>query len=369
MNILFDHDIFQNYRYGGISRYIVELHKALRFGNYCEANICSSFCDNEYLDNLEDDAGLIGNWPFLKKLPKGKRMIRELIFRNACHRKNPDIVHGTFFYRNRIEKPVKRFVITLHDMTNELLPSYFGKDDKMPAFKRAAVERADHVICISEQTRVDAMKIYNLPAEKFSVVHHGAILLPSPDPLPDALEGVPYLLFVGQRKGYKNFSSLLSAYASSARLKGDFVLVCCGGGSLTIAEIYMISKLGIAENRVMQISGSDAVLASLYKGATAMIYPSLYEGFGMPILEAFGMNCPVIASRLGAMPEVGGNGVEYFEDQTPVGMAYSIEAIVYNAARVAELRALGRTRLSQFSWDSCARETSIVYNNTLSKQY
>ena len=365
MKVLFDHDIFQNYRYGGISRYIVELHKTLSHSTAVTSYLCAPFCGNEYVDEIEGDSSVIGNWKWPARLPKGKRFLREQILRGAGTLIQPDILHGTFFYRAKAPSFAKRFVITLHDMTNELLPQFFAADDPMPIHKRTAVENADHIICISERTRLDAMEIYRQPAEKFSVVHHGAISLPAASELPAELQKTDYLLFVGQRAGYKNFSALLSAFASSRRLRGDFVLVCCGGGPLTVAERATMTALALPDHAVKQFSGSDALLAALYKDAAALVYPSLYEGFGMPLLEAFSMGCPVVASLHGAIPEVAGNAVEYIGAASEEDMIQSIEAVVYDSDRAASLRTAGAARVAQFSWDKCATETIDAYHKAM----
>jgi glycosyltransferase involved in cell wall biosynthesis len=364
MRVLFDYDIFQNYRYGGISRYIVELYRALRARQDMDAHLCAPFCGNEYIDSLEAEYPVIGDWSALGKLPVAKRRLRELIQRGACLGLRPDILHGTYFYRHRANFPARRFVITLHDMTNEILPGFFGNDDPMPRLKRAAAEAADHVMCISERTRLDAIALYDLPEDKFSVVHHGAIALPAPTDLPDSIAGKPYLLFVGQRGGYKNFSMLLEAFAGS-RLKDDLLLVCFGGGPLTPAELQQAQSLGLPESRLQQYSGDDSSLAACYKNAAAMIYPSLYEGFGMPLLEAFSLRCPVVAGRCGAIPEVARLAIEYVDEMSTRGLANSIEAVVYDGGRADELRQLGRVRLQDFSWERCAQETTTAYQKAL----
>lgn len=365
MRVLFDHDIFQNCRYGGISRYITELYRALLNGSEVKPYICAPFCDNEYIEVLGANYPVIGDWPMFGRLPKGKRLLRELIYRGACLGLHPDILHGTYFYRTKKSFPAKRFVITLHDMTNELLPQYFGKSDPMPRFKRAAVEAADHVICISERTRLDAMEIYGLPEERFSVVHHGALTLPEPSLLPHSLKDKPYLLFVGQRSGYKNFDMLLEAFAKSSHLKRDFLLVCCGGGALTWEEFERAQSLGLPENSVLQFSGNDSLLASLYKNAAVMVYPSLYEGFGMPLLEAFGLHCPVVATSCGAIPEVALQAIEYVEDISSEGLVQSIESVVYDRERADCLRERGAVRLADFSWSRCAQNTTSAYKKAM----
>jgi len=280
----------------------------------------------------------------------------------------PDILHGSFFYRHKANFPSKKFVVTLHDMINELLPDHFGPSDPMPAHKRAAITSADHVICISEKTRSDAIAHYGLPVEKFSVVYHGAPQLPSPAPLPMALQGRPFLLFVGQRGGYKNFATVLTAFGLSKQLSTDFVLVCCGGGEFTPAEAALINRLKLGPRQVEQFSGDDALLAALYAGATLLVYPSLYEGFGMPLLEAFGVGCPVVSTPCGAIPEIAGPAIEYVADLSVDAFAAAMAAVAYNNNRATALRELGRLRHAHFSWDRCTQETINAYQKALAGQ-
>jgi glycosyltransferase involved in cell wall biosynthesis len=248
-------------------------------------------------------------------------------------------------------------------MIHELFAAEFSTRVDTTGAKRAAVQRADHVICISENTKQDLMRILKVPEQKITVIHLAC------DPVsadtsrpPDVTNNVkPFLLFVGARGGYKNFSRMLQAIAVSAALKSQFDVVAFGGGRFTSAEIAAFHAMGFAATQVRQISGDDQVLGRLYVQASAFIYPSTYEGFGIPPLEAMAHGCPVISSNASSMPEVIGDAGVYFYPQDVEQIRHAIESVVFDATRSAKLIAAGRQRVAQFSWTRCASETAAVY--------
>ena len=170
----------------------------------------------------------------------------------------------------------------------------------------------------------------------------------------------PYVLFVGMRAAYKNFDRLLDALAHSPQLPSDLRLACFGGGPLTPAERERIAAAGLA-HRVHPFGGGDHVLASLYAHASAFVYPSLYEGFGIPLLEAMHYGCPVLASRIACFVEVAGPAVLYFEPHDPEDLGGQLARLLSDSALRAGLVAAGKERERQFSWERCARETVDFY--------
>ena len=169
----------------------------------------------------------------------------------------------------------------------------------------------------------------------------------------------------GYGEGYKNFSRLLQAFAASERLKNDFSLVCFGGRGLSGAELDEINSLGFARNRIVQVAGDDRVLANLYQYASILVYPSLYEGFGIPPLEAMSFKCPVACSYTSSLPEVAGDAAEYFDPLDTESIRSAIETVVYSTDKSATLIARGLVRLKLFSWEACAQQTKAVYASLL----
>jgi glycosyltransferase involved in cell wall biosynthesis len=255
-------------------------------------------------------------------------------------------------------------VITVYDMIHEIYPELLAKGDRTSELKRIAVERADHVICISDSTRNDLIRLFNVPEQKTTTVYLAADV--SPTPRDDAARATaehprPYLLYVGMRGGHKNFSGLVDAVAGSPRLRSDFDVVAFGGGDFSDAERSAIDGASLSADRVHHVSGDDAVLNALYANAGAFVYPSLYEGFGLPPLEAMTYNCPVVSSNTSSMPEVIGDAGEYFPPTDIGAMSRAIESVVYSEDRRRDLVAKGRDRLREFSWEKCAAQTLAVY--------
>ena len=235
------------------------------------------------------------------------------------------------------------------------------------ALKIKAIQRADHVICISDNTKQDLIRLHGIDDNKISVIHLGFDKFFDKDTnsLPAVVNLKPFILFVGNRGGYKNFTGLIKAIALSKKLVNDFDVIAFGGGKFTAAELSLIKSSGFKINQVRQVSGDDTLLGQYYEAARAFVYPSLYEGFGIPPLEAMAHQCPVISSNTSSMPEVIGNAAEFFDPTHAQSVCLAIENVVYSDARSAELRHLGHHRLKAFSWQKCTAQTLGVYRAVL----
>ena len=185
---------------------------------------------------------------------------------------------------------------------------------------------------------------------------------PGDNPLPPVISGAPYLLYVGQRSGYKNFDRLLKAFAADRELQVDYRLVCFGGGALTEEERAAFSHYGLQKARVLQVDGGDDMLASLYKQAEVFIYPSLYEGFGIPPLEAMASGCPVISSDVSSMPEILGDAAEYFQPEDTQLLLAAITRVLNSAEHATNLKESGLRRAKNYTWKKCAEETLLAYS-------
>jgi glycosyltransferase involved in cell wall biosynthesis len=260
--------------------------------------------------------------------------------------------------------------VTVFDMVNELFPAEFPGSEWLTGLKRESVRNADHVICISESTRKDLVRLFDIPLARTSVIH-----LAANDPPPmhrEAARGTsnanrPFILFVGGRWGYKNFAGLLRAFAASATLRRDFGIVAVGGGPLAPHERTEIETLGLA-SLVAQVEADDVALDHLYRTAVALVYPSLYEGFGLPPLEAMSRGCAVIASRSSSIPEVVGSAAELFDADDAASMSRAIETVAYDDHRRQDLIARGAERVKLFTWRRCAEETLAVYRELIRRE-
>ena len=364
MRIAYDHQIFGMQSYGGISRYFSKLaQEMVKIGE--DIRIFAPFYCNKYLSDLPEN---VVQGHFIQKFPRKTAGffcdINRFGARLNMNVWKPDIVHETYYSPSVTFQRRCAVVVTVYDMVHELFPDNYFPNDSTAHAKRLAVKRADHVFCISENTKRDLIRLLDVQVSKVSVVHLGfenSLCDYSSDYCPPSSR--PYLLYVGRRSGYKNFLGLLKEVAKSELLLADFDIVAFGGGSFSEDEQKVIHELGYRANQVIQLGGSDDLLWSLYRSARAFIYPSLYEGFGIPPLEAMSMNCPVISSNTSSMPEVIGNAAEYFNPHNIDDMRCSIEKVVYNDGIISDLQRAGKNRLKVFSWSKCAGETDEIYRS------
>ncbi|ORB72139.1 glycosyltransferase family 4 protein [Mycobacterium scrofulaceum] len=361
MKVAFDHHIFSMQRYGGVSRYFVELATRLP-AQGVETSVIAPLHINTYL--AAGFARSVARGRFvnseLSVIPLAVGLTNRLVAPLSWRGASPDIIHETFFSTKPFGKGQRR-VVTVYDMIHEL----FMPEAKFAiAAKRAAVARADHIICISENTRQDLLRLHDVDAARTSVVHLGYSLTAGAEaPHIDSDGRRPTLLYVGHRGGYKNFKTVLHAYGSSPILR-EFDLIAFGGYPPQRDEQSEISRLGITD-RVRFESGSDQELAARYRAAAAFVYPSKYEGFGIPPLEAMSYGCPVVCSTAGPIPEVVGDAGVYFDPNSADELRTALEHVVTAEELQADLRARGYARIKTFSWDRCAAETAAIYREMM----
>lgn len=370
MNIAYDSQIFCAQTYGGVSRYFCEIATRISQLPDSRVTVVAPMAICAYLQRVPSEIVFGFKAPKTNRFRLAQRFLGVLAGDLMLRANAPDLIHETYFLPYRLGPMKARRVITIHDMIHEKFTSSFPNADKTPSYKKKSVERADHVICVSESTRLDAIEILGIPPEKITVVHHGFALMREGTgaevkvKMPQGITR-PFLLYVGHRGGYKNFAGLLEAYASSAYLCGDFGLVCFGGGTFQADELQAIHRFGLHEAPIYQLTGSDEILAGLYSQASAFIYPSLYEGFGIPPLEAMEHGCPVICSDSSSIPEVVGNAGEYFDPANVDSISYAIERVMRSDSLRNTLILKGRERIKHFSWDRCAAETYDIYKKLI----
>lgn len=363
MLVAFDYQIFTLQEFGGISRYICSLASALSRHPDVRARIVAPLHINGYLRDAEMNNLRLGQ--FVHRLPRTGLLISATsgaLFRPLCRVMRPDVVHETYYSTKATCGLRVPRVLTVYDMIHEIFPEGFAPNDPTSRRKASAVKRVDHVLCISESTRRDLLERHGLPEDRVSVTHLACNALPEAGPDVRELVGDgAYLLYVGARSHYKNFYGLLEAYAASAWLQGNFRLVCFGGGALTVGERSRMRGLGVPEVSVVQVGGGDERLASLYRNAAAFVYPSLYEGFGIPPLEAMSAGCPVVCSQTSSIPEVVGDAGEYFDPRQTDSIRSAIERVLQSSEYRQTLIERGQVRQQQFTWKRCATETLDVY--------
>ncbi|RMT93778.1 hypothetical protein ALP39_200428 [Pseudomonas marginalis pv. marginalis] len=367
MKVAFDYQIFSLQAFGGISRYYVSLAEQLSVQGHSPKIFAPLHC-NEYLSKASPQ--IVDGKRVASKSSKMMRLtlpVNQVISNGRMRSWAPDVAHETYF---SMFKPSRRScptVLTVYDMVHEKFPEEFSRWGNISVRKRVAVDRADHVICISQSTRNDLIQAFNVDESKVSVVHLGFDNFAESSEHNESPDGAcrPYLLFVGNRTGYKNFQGFLKAFALSSALKADYDIACFGGGAFTAFETELIRTLGLSPERVVHRGGSDKILGELYSRAVAFVYPSMYEGFGLPPLEAMAKGCPVIVSNSSSMPEVVGDAGCYFDPLSIEEMSSAMEKVVFSASLRQSLVSAGYNRLRKFSWASCAEKTMDVYTQVV----
>ena len=356
MRVLFDHQIFSYQRFGGASRYYHELMNVFHAMASVDVELGVAWSPNEYLAHAEYYRGRVtkpgGTATFLATYARN-----ELATRLAARRPH-DVLHATF-YDPLAAAHRGKLVITILDMIPEHFPEFFDVGGLYGRFvtkrwiegKRTLCERADKILAISENTKQDVVKLFGIDPARITVTHLGNRLQGGGA----RVAGLPerYVLFVGTRNTYKNFGVFLAAVAP---LKID--VVCIGGGPLDASEQASIAKLGVA---VTQRSVRDDELAGCYAHAQAFVFPSKYEGFGIPILEAFACGAPTILANASCFPEIAGDAALYFDPDDPSALREQLRRVIEDPLLADQLRAKGRARAAQFTWEATAERTLAAY--------
>ena len=385
MRVLFDHQAFELQTIGGVSRSYAEIISHLRsLGCDCPISIKES--DNIYLKEKKLESPIYPlhyhhNLLFGKKqLFNGQRyltrkLLKLLGYSNDCWNFNRDlsikriknqqfdIFEPTFFDSYFLpylkEKP---FVLTVHDMIPEVFPEYFPRDDFQIVQKRELCHLAAHIHVPSQKTKEDLINILNIKPENVSVIYHGAPFFTENENYTKNLFDFPYLLYVGDRYGYKNFAPWLR---SAQRVINDYpdIHIVCTGKSFNSIELRLIDDLHL-NNNVHHFFANQESLSSLYHNAIAFVYPSEYEGFGLPILEAFTYECPVMLNASSCFPEVGGDAVIYFNQKRESSDFYDKfqTLLLMSSKERSDLIERGKARLLSFSWEKAAKQLLSIYS-------
>jgi len=373
MKIFFDHKIFVNQNYGGPSRYITSLVDQLNNNKNINARIFAPFHINNYLSKLhQKKINPSFKLPFSDQINKFYKVKKKLMLANGLINKyifkkfNPDILHTTY-YDDDFFPNNKKIVLTVHDLIHEIFRADYGfKKSYLP--KRKMIDRADHIICVSESTKIDLINYYNVPDNKITVIYHSSPFENDEKQtykMDINILNEKYFLYVGSRWKYKNFSNLLKTLKFNTSILKNYKLVLFGGGRITNSEINQIKKLDLNIDNIIHFSGNEKLLKNLYRHAEFLIYPSKYEGFGIPVLESFSQECPVICSNTSSLPEVAGDAALYFDPNDVSSISDSITKITSSEEIKRIYIQKGLKRLQSFSWEKCANETINVYNNLL----
>jgi mannosyltransferase len=343
--ITLDCIIFGLQRFGGISNYWAKLVEHVSV----DPSLAGSLVLPKHLTYRDFDAAWLQRMPVLSEALDA-RIWRYLPSRTAG---DGGVFHTSYYRlpRHRVGK----YVVSVYDFTYERYRTGLARFVHTKQ-KLASIRRADAVLCISESTRQDVMEFCpGVDTAKLHVIHLGVdVETFYKESTSSSNTYEQTVLFVGQRGGYKRFDLAVEAVRQSPSLSLGIV-----GPSLTDDErILLVARLGNRWQEFGPVSTTD--LRRLYSSVFAFIFPSDYEGFGLPILEAMACGCPVVAAALSSLPEVGGTAANYAESQTGESYAAALSTLISGAVREDAVRR-GIERVEQFEWFQTLQKTKAVY--------
>lgn len=359
MHVFFDHQCYWE-KFGGVSRYFTEILKT----NVPDVKyeLALKYSNNEYLKELNVNVkSFLDKW----NIPKKKYFISAI---NKPHtiallkQTEAKIVHLTHYdpYLFKCLKN-KTVVSTMHDLNYFAIPQFYKRRTEL--LKRWQVQcaiQSDMIVTISENSKGDLINYLNISPDRISVIYHGVSNRFTKDNSPAVIRQ-PYFLFVGMRYGYKNFDIVLDAFKNIKDKYRDIILVCTGN-KLDADEMKYINNNGLAE-RIVQISASENDLVNLYSNALFFVFPSFYEGFGLPILEAMGCGCPVMCSNVSCFPEIAGGAALYFDPYSVEDLTEKMQTMILSSEMRKEFAAKGIDRKNAFTWDVSRQKHLLFYKS------
>lgn len=385
MKILYDYQAFTMQNFGGVSKCFCELIANLP--EDIQAEIAIKQSNNIHLresqlvptcSKVNIDWDTFSQKYHLKKghiiyytlcrlgVLNGMEYVNQRYSINKIISDNFDVFHPTFFnpyFLRYIGK--KPWVITIHDLMPEKFPQYFRRDSNDIVFKQKHLSSASAIIAVSNTTKNDLVQMLGVPAEKVTVIYHGGPQIEEIVEKPIA--ECPYFLYVGSRTAYKNFKQTVKDFAKFHQHHRETKLICTGS-DFNENEKALINQLTL-HNCVCHYKVDDKQLKNLYGHALAFVYPSLYEGFGMPILEAYAYGCPVLLNDIPVFREVAGNAAIYFsshEGKSNLPL-YLEEVYSMGYEERHNLIERGYTQLSRYSWERSAWQLAELYKSLMIK--
>jgi glycosyltransferase involved in cell wall biosynthesis len=373
MRVLFDHQTFEFQTYGGISKYFCELFSHLNRIDGVSSEFSIVYSDNihlrEVLPHVKPTGHIYGKFRFFpfrgklfKELSKLNRALRydvanEEYSIGKLRDGSFDVFHPTYYnpYHTGVSK--KPFVITVHDMIHEYYPQYF--DDEVVARKRICIEKAAKIIAVSNYTRQKLCEFYRIDQRRVEVVHHGIDSPAQTKRLAEKCHHKPFILYVGTRDKYKNFYFYLIGISTLLK-KYDIDLIAVGSPLSSYERLY-IDNLGLGGKVTVRTSLTEDELSAYYQDSLFVAYPSVVEGFGMPILEAYSHGAAVMMSDIPVFREVAGDGGIFFDCHDVNSIREVTGYYLQHTDLLAVNAEYGKVRSGNFKWENTACNTLKVY--------
>ena len=361
--ILFDYSIFFHQPLGGISRYVINLNNKL-IENNIDSRILSPIHKNRFLKELVSCKinKFVDNFPKnTLTLSRGYNNILTSIYLQIF---KPNIIHKTYYGEKYFVNKKAKKVLNVYDLIHEkFYQDYNQSKNSLP--KKKSLINADIIICPSINTKKDLIEIYRVKEDKIKVINIGISDFKNISYQNEDKLDYPYLLYVGYRGKYKNFKNLVIAIGKSKRILNDFKIVCFGGGKFSNEEKNLIRNNNLNFDNFIQIEGNDLKLTNLYKNARAFLFPSIYEGQGLPQLEAMSFGCPVISSNQEAILEAIGDSAVLFDPLNIEDIKFKIENTIYSDDKIEFLKKKSLKRSKLFTMDRCFEETLKTYKEII----
>lgn len=364
MRVLYDHQCFTGTAYGGVSRYFYDLLRVFTGRSDIKPELSLLLSNNEYLK--EQSFGRYWTYSSLARNRRANQAASLLNRQYSLQRIRAgqfDLFHPTYYHRYFLpaigSKPV---VLTFYDATSERYRQEYPElGAGLFETKQLLINRADAVIAISEFTKQELLRFFDIRPDKIHVVPLSTSFVALPLPTTAPKPNHPYLLYVGKRGFYKNFITFFESLIPIWQQHPDLHLICAGGGSFTPDEQAAIANAGVSERVHYADIRDNKHLFTLYSQAEEFVFPSLNEGFGIPVLEAFAAGCPAILSDCSSLPEVAADAALYFSPQQKESITAAIEQVLTDTSLRKQLIEKGRRRLNDFSAEKTAAQTLQVY--------
>ena len=366
MRILYDHQVFSLQDTGGGARYYYGLLRYLAGLPNIQTELLLGINNSMYpLRELAAAGTDVKAWSASLRPGIWRYALNEILSNCvAPFCGMADVYHPTS-YRCMPLVRARRIVITHHDCAYERFPELFPSAARVLPAKKRLFAQADAISCVSESSRKDLLQFYAVDAAKTRVIHHGITPLPRCPAIARKLQRElrrEYLLYVGSRPSYKNFTGLLRAFRESGLCQVLDLLVL-GGGSLTSEERALITNLGLSDSVVTLPEVSDEFLGAAYAAAKLFVYPSRWEGFGFPPLEAMAAGCPVLASNTSSIPEVCLDAPFYFDPYDQASFAHALLCAVHDEDARRKAIDRGGKVAAQYTWEKCGAKTLALYRD------
>ncbi len=266
-------------------------------------------------------------------------------------------------------------VVTIHDLSYIYFPGDFLKKDlyQLRNWTHYSIHNAKKIIAVSKTTKKDIVQLYRVPEEKVKVIYNGyekrfeKLKIENYKLIKNLkLKIKNYILFVGTLQPRKNITVLIQSFAKFKELYPEFKLIVAGKKGWLFESIFdLVSELGLNTDIYFTDYITDQQLAFLYKNAFCFVLPSLYEGFGIPLLEAMSFGCPVVSSFTASLPEIGGDACLYFDPKSVEDLVEKLENIKKDSRLRTGLIQKGKKRVKEFSWKKCGAQTLSVIQNSI----